>query len=243
MQKFPLPISFTLNSHSLAAHFQLHGCGVKCHWSQMNQYIPIDFLFLSRHPLLLPVHSYFPTNPHVLYIIRKRVFYSLCNFTKLSWSLANEFNLIIESKKKQLLTNYGQLSYKHTCLFDYVYVTVCLSDCLSIWLSVFLTACLFDCLSIWLPVYLTVCLSDVCLSDICLSDCLSIWLSVYLSVCLIWLSVYLTVCLTVYLSVDLPIYPVFAHFFSFSIQGLFLIIKRTLYFIPANVKTIPILLG
>ena len=127
--------------HILDSQFSLLSSSLSITWmwcqmSQMNQYIPIDFPFLSRHPLLLPVHSYFPTHPYILYSIRKRVFYSLCNFTKFSWSLANEFNLIIESKKKQLLTNYGQLSYKHTCLFDYVYVTVyltvCLSDCLSI---------------------------------------------------------------------------------------------------------------
>ncbi len=79
-----------------------------------------------------------------------------------------------------------------------IYLSVCLSVCLS--LSIYLSVCLSVCLSVF--IYLSVCLS-ICLSVYQLSVCLSylsICLSVFLSVCL---SIYL--CLSGYLSVRLSV--------------------------------------
>ncbi len=77
------------------------------------------------------------------------------------------------------------------------YFSICLSVCLSFYLSIDLSVCLSVCRSIYLSVYLSVVLS------ICLSFYLSIYLSVVLS---IYLSIYLSVVLSIYSYVCRSIY-------------------------------------
>ena len=74
-----------------------------------------------------------------------------------------------------------------------MYLSVCLSTCLSVYLP------------IWLSDYLTICLSDYL--SIFLSFYLPIWLSIYLPIYLsIYLSVCLSICRSTYLSFYLSIY-------------------------------------
>ena len=75
-----------------------------------------------------------------------------------------------------------------------VYLSICLSFYLFIFLSVYLSICLSFYLFIFLSVYLSICLSFFLL--IFLSVYLSIYLSFYL---IIYLSVYLSICLSIYL--------------------------------------------
>jgi len=114
-------------------------------------------------------------------------------------------------------------SYHCTCLTphhlpDCLHSPVCLSTCLSLYLSVSLPSvslpiCLSTRLSLYPSVSLSVCLStrlslylSVSLS-VCLSTCLSLYPSVSLPICLSTrLSLYLSVSLPVCLSTRLPLY-------------------------------------
>jgi len=76
-----------------------------------------------------------------------------------------------------------------------VFLTVCLSHCVSFSLCVFLPVCLSHCVSLSLCVFLTVCLSH------CVSFCLCVFLTVSFLLC-----VFLTVCLSYCLSFSLCVF-------------------------------------
>ena len=121
-----------------------------------------------------------------------------------------------------------------------MYLSICLSVQLSIYLSVYTSICLSICLyvhlSIFPSVYLSICVSihlSICPSvylSICLSVYLSICLFVYLSICL---SVYLSICLSVYLSiclfVYLSIYPSVYLYLCIYVSVYLYIIYLTIY--------------
>ena len=91
-----------------------------------------------------------------------------------------------------------------------VYLSSCLSVCLSVHLSSCLSACLSTCLPICLlvcpHVFLSACLSTCLPVSACLSTCLPVCLSVYLSSCLLVCPpVFLSVCLLVCPPVFLPV--------------------------------------
>jgi hypothetical protein len=114
-------------------------------------------------------------------------------------------------------------------LLSVIYMSVCLSGCLSVYLSLSIIY-LFDCLSVrpsaCVPtcVSLSVCLS-ICLSlsvyylSLCLSVSLyltvrlSVYLPICVSVCLFLSIIYLTLCLSVYVSTYLRI-PIYCNEFA-----------------------------
>jgi hypothetical protein len=110
------------------------------------------------------------------------------------------------------LTNF-ELKIRHQQLSGClpVHLTVCPFVCsLFVWLSVHLSACVSIFLSVRLTVYMSICLSVH--MSVCPSDCLFIWLSVHLTVCPsdclpIWLSTNQTVCSSDCLSICLSLCP------------------------------------
>ena len=82
-------------------------------------------------------------------------------------------------------------------IYLYVYLSICLSSCMTIYLYVYVSVCLSIYMSMYLYVYVSICL--------CIY--MSIYLYVYLSIYLfIYLSLYLFIYLYVYLSIYLSIY-------------------------------------